>query len=48
MVATVVAAGSIAAVSALEIVYTSVLVATSVVIGWFAVFVVYRLFRGQR
>lgn len=36
------------AVSALEIVYTSMLVATSLAITWFAGFVVYRLYRGQR
>ena len=48
MVVTVTVADSIGAVSALEIVYTSLLVVSAVVIGWFAVFVVYRLFRGQR
>ncbi len=48
MVATVSVADTIAVVSALEIFYTSLLVATAVVISWFAVFVVYRLFRGQR
>jgi hypothetical protein len=35
-------------VSALEIFYTSLLVTTAVVVGWFALLVVYRLFRGQR
>ncbi len=34
--------------SALEIVYYALLVASALVIGWFSVFVVYRLFRGQR
>jgi len=34
-------------VSALEIVYTCVLVASAVAITWFACFVVYRLYRGQ-
>lgn len=48
MAATVTVADSIGPVSALEIVYTSLLVLTAVVVGWFAVFVVYRLFRGQR
>ncbi len=36
------------AVSALEIVYTSMLVASALAITWFAGFVVYRLYRGQR
>jgi hypothetical protein len=35
-------------VSALEIAYTSLLVASALAITWFAVFVVYRLYRGQR
>jgi hypothetical protein len=35
-------------VSALEIFYTGLLVVTSLVIGWFALFVVYRLYRGQQ
>jgi hypothetical protein len=35
-------------VSALEIAYTCLLVASALVITWFAVFVVYRLYRGQR
>lgn len=48
MAVTVTAPDTLARVSALEIFYTSLLVATSVIIGWFAVFVVYRLFRGQR
>lgn len=34
--------------SALEIAYTSLLVASSLAIVWFTVFVVYRLYRGQR
>ena len=34
--------------SALEIVYYALLGASALVIGWFSVFVVYRLFRGQR
>ncbi len=34
--------------SALEIVYYALLVVSALVIGWFSVFVVYRLFRGQR
>jgi hypothetical protein len=38
---------SIGAVSTLEAVYLSLLVATAVVVTWFAVFVVYRLYRGQ-
>lgn len=33
---------------ALEIVYYALLVSSALVIGWFSVFVVYRLFRGQR
>ena len=32
----------------LEAVYTSLLVLSSLVIGWFAVLVVYKLFKGQR
>lgn len=32
----------------LEVFYTSLLVASAVVITWFAGFVVYRLYRGQR
>jgi hypothetical protein len=35
-------------VRTLEAVYLSLLVTTAVVVSWFAVFVVYRLFRGQR
>jgi hypothetical protein len=35
-------------VSTIEAAFTSLLVATAVVVTWFAVFVVYRLFRGQR
>ncbi len=34
--------------SALEIVYYALLVVSALVIGWFSLFVVYRLFRGQR
>jgi hypothetical protein len=48
MAVTVTVADTIGSVSALEIFYTSLLVATAVVVSWFAVFVVYRLFRGQR
>lgn len=33
---------------ALEVFYTSLLVLSAVVIGWFAVYVVYKLFTGQR
>lgn len=33
---------------ALEIVFIGLLVAATITIGWFAFFVVYRLFRGQR
>lgn len=32
----------------LEIAYYALLVASTLLIGWFSVFVVYRLFRGQR
>lgn len=32
----------------LEAVYTSLLVLSALVIGWFAVLVVYKLFKGQR
>jgi hypothetical protein len=32
----------------LEGVYLALLVAATLVIGWFSVFVVYRLFKGQR
>jgi hypothetical protein len=32
----------------LEAVYTSLLVLSAVVIGWFAILVVYKLFKGQR
>ena len=39
---------SIEPVRTLEAVYLSLLVATAVTVSWFAVFVVYRLFRGQR
>jgi hypothetical protein len=35
-------------VSALEIFYTSLLAASALAIVWFSVFVVYRLYRGQR
>lgn len=34
--------------SALELVYYALLVSTAVIITWFAGFVVYRLYRGQR
>ncbi len=34
--------------SALEIGYYALLVTSALVIGWFSLFVVYRLFRGQR
>ncbi len=34
--------------STLELAYYALLVSTAVVIMWFSVFVVYRLFRGQR
>lgn len=34
--------------SALEAVYLSLLIASAVVITWFAGLVVYRLYRGQR
>lgn len=33
---------------ALEIVFIGLLVAATITIGWFAGFVVYRLFKGQR
>ncbi|VTR78018.1 hypothetical protein CHMI_02794 [Cellulomonas hominis] len=33
---------------ALEIVFIGLLVAATITIGWFAFFVVYRLFKGQR
>jgi len=33
---------------ALEIVFIGLLVAATIAIGWFAGFVVYRLFKGQR
>lgn len=32
----------------LELAYYALLVVASLLIGWFSVFVVYRLFRGQR
>lgn len=32
----------------LEIFYLTLLVLSSIVIGWFAVYVVYKLFAGQR
>lgn len=32
----------------LEIIYTGLLVLSALVIGWFAVLVVYKLFKGQR
>lgn len=32
----------------LEIFFIGLLVAATLVIGWFAVFVVYRLYKGQR
>jgi hypothetical protein len=35
-------------VDALEIVYLILLVLTSVLIGWFSLYVVYKLFQGQR
>lgn len=33
---------------ALEISYYALLVVSALLIGWFSLFVVYRLFRGQR
>ncbi|MEJ5912946.1 hypothetical protein [Pseudokineococcus sp. 1T1Z-3] len=33
---------------ALEVFFTSLLVLSSVVIGWFSVYVLYKLFTGQR
>ncbi len=33
---------------ALELFFTSLLVIASLVIGWFSVYVVYKLFTGQR
>jgi hypothetical protein len=41
-------ADTIGTVSALEISYTSLLAGTVVVTTWFAVYVVYRLYQGQR
>ena len=32
----------------LEIVYTLILVAAFLIIGWFSVYVVYKLYQGQR
>jgi hypothetical protein len=32
----------------IEVVYTTLLIAVFAVIGWFAVYVVYKLFQGQR
>ncbi len=32
----------------IEVVYTAILVAVFAVIGWFAVYVVYKLYQGQR
>lgn len=32
----------------LEVVFVSLLVGSTVAVGWFASFVVYRLFKGQR
>jgi len=32
----------------LEIVYTLILVAAFLVIGWFSIYVVYKLYQGQR
>jgi hypothetical protein len=32
----------------IEVVYTALLVAVFLVIGWFAVYVVYKLYQGQR
>ena len=32
----------------LEIFYTALLVATFLIIGWFSVYVVYKLYQGQR
>ena len=32
----------------LELVYTLILVATFLFIGWFSVYVVYKLYQGQR
>jgi hypothetical protein len=34
-------------VEALEIFYTSLLVLSALVIGWFSVYAVYKLFKGQ-
>jgi hypothetical protein len=34
-------------VSALEVFYTSLLAVSALAVGWFACFVVYRLYRGQ-
>ncbi len=35
-------------IQALEIFYMSLLVLSSLVIGWFSFYVVFRLFKGQR
>ena len=32
----------------LEVVYTGILVAAFLVIGWFSLYVVYKLYQGQR
>lgn len=32
----------------LEVVYTSLLVLSALVIGWFSLYAVYKLFKGQR
>jgi hypothetical protein len=32
----------------IEVVYTAILVTVFAVIGWFAVYVVYKLYQGQR
>lgn len=34
--------------SAIEIVYTGLLVAVFAVVGWFTLYVVYKLYQGQR
>ena len=42
------ALGKIGPMQTLEIAYYALLVLSALVITWFSVFVVYRLFRGQR
>jgi cell division protein FtsL len=32
----------------IEVIYTALLVAVFILIGWFAVYVVYKLYQGQR